>query len=100
MSELEIAIGTDVAQMKLPQTLSIADAGTFKARLQEVLDVQPGRIVIDLDAVVSTDTASLQLLTAFVLSATRNGSRIQWDNLSVPLYMAACQLNLEEHLQF
>jgi len=100
MSELAITVGSDVSRMTLPQTLSIADASAFKSRLQEILDVQPGRIVIDLDAVVSTDTAGLQLLTAFVLSATRNGSRIQWDNLSVPLYMAACQLNLEAHLQF
>ncbi len=100
MVELELSVGADISRLKLPQTISIADAAVFKARLQEILDVQPGRIVIDLDAVISADTAGLQLLTSFVLSASRNGSRIQWDNLSVPLYMAACQLNLEEHLQF
>ena len=79
---------------------SIADAAGLKSRLQEIIEVHPGRIIIDLDAVISADTAGLQLLTAFVTTATRNGSRVQWDNLSVPLYMAACQLNLEEQLQF
>lgn len=98
--ELEVNVASDVSTIKLPQTLSIADVAAFKGRLQDIIDVHPGRIVIDLDAVISADTAALQLLTAFVLSATRNGSRVQWDNLSVPLYMAACQLNLEEHLQF
>ena len=98
--ELEVTVGADVSRIKLPQTMSIADAAMLKSRLQEIQDVHPGRIVIDLDAVVSTDTAGLQLLTAFVITAPRNGSRVQWDNLSVPLYMAACQLNLEEHLQF
>ncbi len=98
--ELEVSVGADVSRIKLPQTMSIADAAMLKSRLQEIQDVHSGRIVIDLDAVVSTDTAGLQLLTAFVITATRNGSRVQWDNLSVPLFMAACQLNLEEHLQF
>lgn len=97
--ELEVIAESEVSRIKLPQTLSIADVSAFKERLQEVMDVHPGRIVIDLDAVISVDTSVLQLLTAFVISATRTGSRIQWDNLSVPLYMAACQLNLEEHLQ-
>ena len=98
--ELELTIGADVSTVKLPQTMSIADAAGLKSRLQEIIEVNPGRIIIDLDAVISADTAGLQLLTAFVTTATRNGSRVQWDNLSVPLYMAACQLNLEEQLQF
>jgi anti-anti-sigma regulatory factor len=98
--ELELSVAADVSRIKLPQTMSIADAAGLKARLQEVIDVHPGRIIIDLDAVVSADTAGLQLLTAFVISASRNGSVIEWDNLSVPLYMSACQLNLEEALQF
>lgn len=98
--EIELSIGADVSRIKLPQTMSIADATDLKSRLQEIIEVHPSRIVIDLDAVISADTAGLQLLTAFVITATRNGSRVQWDNLSVPLYMAACQLNLEEQLQF
>ena len=98
--ELELTIGADVSTVKLPQTMTIADAAGLKSRLQEIIEVHPGRIIIDLDAVISADTAGLQLLTAFVTTATRNGSRVQWDYLSVPLYMAACQLNLEEQLQF
>ena len=98
--ELEITVDSDVSHIKLPQTMHIAEAGALKAHLQRVMDARPTRIVIDLDAVVSADTAILQLLTSFVVTATKNGGRIQWDNLSVPLYMVACQLNLEEHLQF
>jgi anti-anti-sigma regulatory factor len=97
--ELEMSIDSEVSHIKLPATMSIAEASAIKAQLQRVIDARPGRIVIDLDAVVTTDTATLQLLTAFVVTATKNGGRVQWDNLSVPLYMAACQLNLEEHLQ-
>ena len=98
--ELEITIGSDASIVKLPHSMSIEDVASLKGKLQEVLDAHSGRVVIDLDAVISADAAALQMLTAFVMSATRGGSKVQWDNLSVPLYMAACQLNLEEHLQF
>jgi anti-anti-sigma regulatory factor len=98
--ELELSVDSEVSHVKLPATMSIADAGALKTQLQRVIDARPTRVVIDLDAVVTADTATLQLLTSFVVTATRNGGRVQWDNLSVPLYMAACQLNLEEHLQF
>ena len=98
--ELELSIDSEVSHIKLPATMNIADAGAIKAQLQRVIDARPTRVVIDLDAVVIADTATLQLLTSFVVTATRNGGKVQWDNLSVPLYMAACQLNLEEHLQF
>ena len=98
--ELEMSVDSEVSHIKLPATMSIADAGSIKTQLQRIIDTRSTRIVIDLDAVVSADTAILQLLTSFVVTATKNGGKIQWDNLSVPLYMAACQLNLEEHLQF
>lgn len=98
--ELDMTVDSDVSHIRLPQTMSIADAAALKAQLQRVIDARAQRIVIDLDAVISADTAILQLLTSFVRTASGNGGRIQWDNLSVPLYMAACQLNLEEQLQF
>lgn len=98
--ELEVTPDSEVSHIRLPQTMSISDAVAMKAQLQRVLDARPARIAIDLDAVVSADAATLQLLTSFVRTAAANGGKIQWDNLSVPMYMAACQLNLEEHLQF
>jgi len=97
---LEVTVDGEVSRIVLPQTMGMAEAGAMKAQLQEVIDARPARIVIDLDAVVSADTAILQLLTGFVITASANGGRIEWDNLSVPMYMAACQLNLEEQLQF
>lgn len=98
--ELEISVDSDVSHVKLPQNMAITEVAAFKVQLQRVVDARPARVVVDLDAVISVDTASLQLLASFVITTTRNGGRVQWDNLSVPMYMTACQLNLEEHLQF
>lgn len=98
--ELEIRIEGDLARLSLPQAMVIDEVADMKARLQEVIDARPARVVVDLDAVISADTASLQLLTAFVAAVSAGGGSFEWDNLSVPLYMAACQLNLEEHLKF
>lgn len=97
--DLELRIDAETVRMKLPPTLAIADAVALKAGLQEVIDARPRTVVVDLDAVMAVDTAALQVLTAFVAAIRRDSVSLQWDNLSVPMYMAACHLNLEEHLQ-
>lgn len=97
--DLELRIDGDTARIKLPPTMAIAEAVGLKTSLQEVVDARPRTVVADLDAVMAVDTAALQVLTAFVAAMRRDGVSLQWDNLSVPMYMAACHLNLEEHLQ-
>ncbi len=97
--DLELRIDGETARIKLPATMGIEDALGLKASLQEVVDARPRAVVADLDAVMAVDTAALQLLTAFVAAMRSDGVALQWDNLSVPMYMSACHLNLEEHLQ-
>lgn len=97
--DLELRIDGETVRMKFPATMAIADAAGLKASLQEVVDARPRTVIADLDDVMAVDTAVLQLLAAFVGAIRRDGVTLQWDNLSVPMYMAACHLNLEEHLQ-
>jgi anti-anti-sigma regulatory factor len=98
---MELKIDTDkpVPTVTLPRSLEIADVAEAKQALQQIVDLAPAKIAIDLDHVISVDTASLQMLVSFVSSLESTGVEVQWDNLSVPMYMVACQLNLEEHLK-
>lgn len=97
--DLNVDTSGDVPKVTLPKTMEIAEAAEAKVALQRIVDLAPIKVIVDLDYVISVDAASLQLLVSFVKTLDAAGVEIQWDNLSVPLYMVACQLNLEEHLK-
>ena len=97
--ELDVKIQGEISQIRLPHTLSISDAAAMRDALLSIVDTRPTRVIVDLDQVAVVDTASLQLLASLMKTVTENGGQVQWENLSVALYMAACQLNLEEYLQ-
>jgi len=99
MESLVIDTSADVPKITLPKSMEVADVADAKTALQTIVDLSPIKVVVDLDHVISVDAASLQLLVSFVKTLDSTGVEVQWDNLSVPLYMVACQLNLEDHLK-
>ena len=53
-------------------------------------------VALDVEDVVAVDTAALQALVAFVRALQARGARVEWENLSVPLYVAASALDLQD----
>ena len=81
----------------LEGTLSIATAGEFYRRLQPLLE-QSESIQMDASDVISVDTATLQLLVAFVQDARARGLGVQWARPSQSFCQTAALLDLERYL--
>ncbi len=97
--DLPIDTQGDRSSLRLPAALEIGNVVELKAALQPLVDAKPATVAIDLEDVISVDVAGMQLLISLIRSLQAQGGNVQWDNLSVPLYTAACELGLEDHLQ-
>lgn len=84
---------------KLPRIVEIDNIIECKAQLMGLRDAVATEVVLDVEDVVAVDAAGLQLLAAFVSSVHLAGGRVEWENLSVPLYQAAHSLGLEDVLR-
>jgi ABC-type transporter Mla MlaB component len=80
----------------LPGALTIRELGPLAARLRAAIDA--GLTQIDASAVVTVDTAGVQLLVAATLGAARLGKELRWRAASPTLLQAATQLGLAASL--
>jgi anti-anti-sigma regulatory factor len=72
---------------------TLRDVTTFQAELAERLD-DTGMVQIDASAVQRIDTATLQLLAAFVRDLRADGRLVEWIECSAALRRAAHSLGL------
>jgi anti-anti-sigma regulatory factor len=83
---------------RLPQIIEIGQVAGFCAELRKLAAAGSPVVTLDLEDVVVADTAALQTLVCFVRTMQSRGGRVEWENLSVPVYMAACTLDLQDAL--
>jgi len=76
---------------------TIRNITAFQAELAERLD-ESGPVQIDGSGVERTDTATLQLLVAFIRDLRADGRAVQWVECSAVLRRAAGSLGLEKAL--
>lgn len=86
------------SRWKLPQIIEIENAIPVSDELRRLNAENRPLVVLDIEDVVAVDTAALQLLVSFVNTVQARGGRIEWENLSVPLYQSACVLDLQDML--
>jgi len=78
-------------------TTTIRNITAFQAELADRLD-ESGPVRIDGSGVERTDTATLQLLVAFVRDLRTDGRAVEWVECSAALRRAAGALGLEKAL--
>lgn len=77
---------------------TLRNVTAFQAELAERLD-ESGTVQIDASAVERIDTASLQLLAAFVRDLRADHRLVEWTNCSAVLRRAAHSLGLTDALE-
>jgi ABC-type transporter Mla MlaB component len=83
---------------KLPQIVEIDSIHPMCDELAKLTAQGTQVVALDVEDVVIMDTAALQALVAFARATTARCARLEWENLSIPLYAAAETLNLQEAL--
>jgi anti-anti-sigma regulatory factor len=78
-------------------SVTIRNITAFQAELAELLDAS-GPVQIDGSGVERVDTATLQLLVAFVRELRAEARAVQWVDCSAVLRRAASSLGLESAL--
>ena len=69
---------------------TIADIAPLQASLTRLLD-HPSAVTLDVDAVQRIDTASMQLVAAFVRERESHGRRVEWRG-NAPVFGSAARL--------
>jgi ABC-type transporter Mla MlaB component len=83
---------------KLPQIIEIGNIHEIYNQLAALMAQNTPVVALDVEDIVVVDTAAVQLLASFVRSLAARGARVEWENLSVPLYQAAETLDMQEAL--
>ena len=78
-------------------SMTIRNVTTFPSELAQQLD-ESGPVRIDASGVERIDTATLQLLAAFVRDMRTDGRAVEWVECSTALRSAASSLGLESAL--
>jgi ABC-type transporter Mla MlaB component len=68
----------------------VSEAGSLKERLAALLE-EPQAVTIDVSALQRIDTASLQVITAFVRERAGAGRAVEWQG-TAPVLLTAVQL--------
>jgi anti-anti-sigma regulatory factor len=83
--------------IELPAECTIADAGELKERLMKILG-HPTALTFDCSAVQRVDTATLQMLAAFVRDRRAEGLPVEWSTDGAAFKSAASLLGLSSLL--
>jgi anti-anti-sigma factor len=75
-------------RLTLSGNLFIQDIATLVEQLKQLLDFPDDEIHVDLSQVEAIDTASLQVIIAFLKSAEQTQKKIEFAKLSEPLQSA------------
>jgi anti-anti-sigma regulatory factor len=84
---------TKVGALSLPAECTTADAEALKARLQKLV-AHSGAVTLDRSAVQRVDTATLQMLAAFVRDRRADGLAVEWSGEAAAFTSAASLLGL------
>ena len=84
--------------IELDAVLKIADVKTLSERLDKALEAKRD-YVLNASQVETLDTATLQLLVAFVRQIRCQGTAVRWEATSAALRKGAALLDLEQHLE-
>ncbi len=93
------AAAEEVPKLVLEGKLDIREVAALKARLAVILSAD-GPITIDAGRIESADTAVLQLLAAFVVSARQQSREPNWEQPPGALRESCKLLDLDRHLGF
>jgi anti-anti-sigma regulatory factor len=88
---------TKVGVLALPAECTTADAGTLKARLTKLL-AHRKPVTLDRGSVQRVDTATLQMLAAFVRDRRAQGLAVEWSGEGAAFMNAASLLGLSSLL--
>jgi anti-anti-sigma regulatory factor len=88
---------TKAAVLALPAECTTADAGALKTRLQKLL-MQSQVVTLDRSAVQRVDTATLQMLAAFLRDRRAEGLDVEWSGEAAAFTSAARLLGLSSLL--
>jgi anti-anti-sigma regulatory factor len=83
--------------VELPAECTTADAGALKDRLMKLI-AHPGAVTLDRGAVQRVDTATLQMLAAFVRDRRAEGLAVEWSGEGAAFKNAASTLGLSSLL--
>ena len=86
-----------VGKLALPAECTIADAGVLKARLLKLV-AHPDIVTLERGSVQRVDTATLQLLAAFVRDRQAVGLAVEWSGEGAAFKNAASLLGLSSLL--
>jgi len=88
---------TKVGVFELPAECTTADAGALKARLLKLI-AHPSTVTLDRGSVQRVDTATLQMLAAFVRDRRAEGLAVEWSGDGAAFKNAASLLGLSSLL--
>jgi anti-anti-sigma regulatory factor len=83
--------------VELPAECTTADAGALKDRLMKLI-AHPGAVTLDRGSVQRVDTATLQMLAAFVRDRRAEGLAVEWSGEAAAFKNAASTLGLSSLL--
>ena len=87
----------DSGAITLPAECTTADAAELKGRLLKLI-AHPSTVTLDSGSVKRVDTATLQMLTAFVRDRRAEGLAVEWSGEGAALKHAAGLLGLSSLL--
>jgi len=91
--------GTDSVNLKLHQSMTLADAKEFYESTKQMLEGgKTDKIWIDAVENEVIDLSILQILACVVARANENGAEVVWDNPSIALFERSVELGMDTAL--